>query len=205
MSHSHSDRRNRGNLGSMILAGACCTGAVTYAVFVGPSMLPPQDVEATNATSPEVLSSVIEPDPEEPVLSGPIGTLRVQVTDRHHAWVQTLECTGDLDKDPAACTAMAEVAAGMAEDPTITEPPAEEAEEEDSGSEGSEKPVGHPLFAEISDGTVCTDKVYGPQQAGIEGVWEGREIDTSLTRRGSCEEARWQRLIPLTERFETEQ
>lgn len=201
MSHSHSDRRNRGNLGSMILAGACCTGAVTYAVFVGPSMLPPQDVEATNATSPEVLSSVIEPDTEEPVLSGPTGTLRIQVTDRHHAWVQTLECTGDLDEDPAACTAMAEVAAGMAEDPTITESPAEE---EDAESEGSEKPVGHPLFAEISDGTVCTDKVYGPQQAGIEGVWEGREIDTSLTRRGSCEEARWQRLIPLTERFETE-
>lgn len=201
MSHSHSDRRNRGNLGSMILAGACCAGAVTYAVFVGPSMLPPQDVEATNATSPEVLSSVIEPDTEEPVLSGPTGTLRIQVTDRHHAWVQTLECTGDLDEDPAACTAMAEVAAGMAEDPTITESPAEE---EDAESEGSEKPVGHPLFAEISDGTVCTDKVYGPQQAGIEGVWEGREIDTSLTRRGSCEEARWQRLIPLTERFETE-
>lgn len=201
MSHSHSDRRNRGNLGSMILAGACCTGAVTYVVFVGPSMLPPQDVEATNATSPEVLSSVIEPDTEEPVLSGPTGTLRIQVTDRHHAWVQTLECTGDLDEDPAACTAMAEVAAGMAEDPTITESPAEE---EDAESEGSEKPVGHPLFAEISDGTVCTDKVYGPQQAGIEGVWEGREIDTSLTRRGSCEEARWQRLIPLTERFETE-
>ncbi|WP_067604796.1 hypothetical protein [Nocardiopsis listeri] len=201
MSHSHSDRRNRGNLGSMILAGACCAGAVTYAVFVGPSMLPPQDVEATNATSPEVLSSVIEPDTEEPVLSGPTGTLRIQVTDRHHAWVQTLECTGDLAEDPAACTAMAEVAAGMAEDPTITESPAEE---EDAESEGSEKPVGHPLFAEISDGTVCTDKVYGPQQAGIEGVWEGREIDTSLTRRGSCEEARWQRLIPLTERFETE-
>ncbi|HJE57079.1 MAG TPA: hypothetical protein K8V84_00985 [Nocardiopsis listeri] len=202
MSHSHSDRRNRGNLGSMILAGACCTGAVAYAVFVGPSMLPPQDVEATNATSPEVLSSVIEPDPEEPVLSGPVGSLRVQVTDRHHAWVRTLECTGDLDQDPAACTAMAEVAAGMAEDPTISEPTTEE---EDAESEDSEEAVGHPLFAEISDGTVCTDKVYGPQQAGIEGVWEGREIDTSLTRRGSCEEARWQRLVPLTERFRTEQ
>lgn len=205
MSHSHSDRRNRGNLGSKLLAGACCTGAVTYAVFVGPSMLPPQDVEAANATTPEVLSSVIEQDTEEPVLSGPVGTLRIQVTDRHHAWVQTLECRGDLEQDPAACSAMAEVAAEMAEDPTIAEPTTEEEDAESEASEDPEELKGHPLFAEISDGTVCTDKVYGPQQAGIEGTWEGREIDTSLTRRGSCEEARWQRLIPLTERFESEQ
>ena len=178
----------------MLLAGACCCGAAAYAVFVGPSMLPPQGVETANAVGPEVLSSVIEQSTEETEPVGPVGELRIQVTDRHHAWVQHLECEGDLGEDPAACGAMAEVAADMAGEPT--------ASEGTSTTEGGESTPGAEIvFSEIRDGTVCTDKMYGPQQAVIVGTWDGQEIDTSLSRRGSCEEARWQRLAPLTERF----
>lgn len=178
----------------MLLAGACCFGAATYAVFVAPSMLPPQDVATTNAVGPEVLSSVIEQSTEEITPVGPVGSLRIQVTDRHRAWVQNLECEGDLDEDPAPCAAMAEAAADMAGEPTVAETEGTEVGETEPGAEI--------VFAEIRDGTVCTDKMYGPQSAGITGTWEEQEIDTSLTRRGSCEEARWQRLAPLTERFE---
>ncbi|MEU3138361.1 hypothetical protein ABZ645_03225 [Nocardiopsis alba] len=197
MSHSHSDRRGRGGPGTALLAGACCLGAVTYAVFVGPSMLPPQDVEAANASSPEVLGSVIEPSAEEPETRAPVGSLRVQVIDRHHAWVQTLECEGDPEGDPQACAALAEAAEGTAGDPTASVPPEDEEEIDPEDDPGADT-----LFAEVRDGTVCTDKVYGPQQAVIEGTWEGREIDTALSRRGSCEEARWQRLTSVTDRFE---
>ncbi|MBR8744299.1 hypothetical protein [Nocardiopsis sp. MG754419] len=198
MSHSHSDRRNREGLGTKLLAGACCAGAVGYAVFVGPSMLPPPDVETTNSSAPEVLSSVMEQSTEQPAENAPSGSLRIQVTDRHHAWVQNLECTGDAEEDPAPCAAMAEVAADMAGDPTLAEATPDP---EDTETDAADVDL---LFAEIRDGTVCTDKVYGPQEAAIEGTWEGHEVDTSLSRRGSCEEARWQRLAPVTERFESE-
>ncbi|GAA1076099.1 hypothetical protein [Nocardiopsis metallicus] len=194
MSHSHSDRRSRGSLGTALLAGACCAGAVAYAVLVGPSMLPPQDVQTANAASPEVLGSAIEPREESEEESGPVGHLRIHVSDRGLAWVQTLNCTGDLAEDPEPCTVMAEAAEELAGDPTAGDP----------GSYGNGEPgeaSAGELFTEVREGTVCTDKVYGPQEAMIEGVWEGAEIETTLSRKGSCEEARWQRLRAVTEQI----
>lgn len=194
MSHSHSDRRSRGSLGTVLLAGACCAGAVAYAVLVGPSMLPPQDVETTNAASPEVLGSVTEPQAEADDENGPVGYLRIHVSDRGLAWVQTLNCTGNLADDPEPCAIMAEAAEELAGDPTTADP------EGDEGGAETELP-GDQLFTEVREGTVCTDKVYGPQEAMIEGTWEGEEIETTLSRKGSCEEARWQRLRAVTDQI----
>ncbi|QVJ00785.1 hypothetical protein KGD82_20160 [Nocardiopsis eucommiae] len=198
MSHSHSDRRSRGSLGTVLLAGACCAGAVAYAVLVAPSMLPPQDVETTNVTTPEVLGSVIEPEEDTADLEGPVGHLRINVSDRGLAWVQTLNCTGDLTTDPEPCAVMAEAAAELAGDPTATESESESGTDEE---ETDREVSGDQLFTEVRSGTVCTDKVYGPQEAAIEGTWEGEEIDTTLSRKGSCEEARWQRLRAVTEQI----
>ncbi|MFE1167004.1 hypothetical protein [Nocardiopsis sp. NPDC058789] len=198
MSHSHSDRRSRGSLGTVLLAGACCAGAVAYAVLVAPSMLPPQDVETTNVTTPEVLGSVIEPEEDTADLEGPVGHLRINVSDRGLAWVQTLNCTGDLTTDPEPCAVMAEAAAELAGDPTGTESESESGTDEE---ETDREVSGDQLFTEVRSGTVCTDKVYGPQEAAIEGTWEGEEIDTTLSRKGSCEEARWQRLRAVTEQI----
>lgn len=203
MSHSHSDRRSRGSLGTVLLAGACCAGAVAYAALVGPSMLPPQDAQTTNAVSPEALGSVIEPQEEvDDETVGPVGQLRIHVSDRGLAWVQTLNCAGDLAEDPEPCAVMAEAAAELAVDPTNAD---SEATAEAGGNEDKtgieQETSGDKLFTEVSDGTVCTDKVYGPQEAMIEGTWEGEKIDTVLSRKGSCEEARWQRLRAVTEQI----
>lgn len=194
MSHSHSDRRSRGSLGTALLAGACCAGAVAYAVLVGPSMLPPQDVETTNAASTEVLGSVIEPQEESEEESGPVGQLRIHVSDRGLAWVQTLNCTGVLAEDPEPCAVMAEAAEELAGDPTVGDTGSDQNGESRAASPSD-------LFTEVREGTVCTDKVYGPQEAMIEGIWEGEEIETTLSRKGSCEEARWQRLRAVTEQI----
>ncbi|MEV2275246.1 hypothetical protein AB0I72_06635 [Nocardiopsis sp. NPDC049922] len=175
MSQKHRDHRNRGTLGTALLAGACCAGAVAYALLAGPALLPAEDVQATAAMTPDLVGPVAE-DTEQTVETGPVGQLRIQVSDRDRAWVRTLDCTGDLEGDPEACSALAQVAAGL-----------------DEVSEG--------LFTEVREGMVCTDQVYGPQHATIAGTWEGQEIETTLSRTGSCEEARWQRLRPLTERL----
>jgi hypothetical protein len=138
--------------------------------------------------------------------------------------VQTLMCTGNLEEDPAACAELARVAeefhADTGEPVTVQE---ESVDAEGGGEEGGEDGAGTAedaegvgdeaqpseavntgsalLFTEVREGTVCTDKVYGPQEATIVGVWEGQEIETTLTRKGSCEEARWQRLRALTEQI----
>ncbi|WP_460778579.1 hypothetical protein [Nocardiopsis nanhaiensis] len=222
MSHSHSDRRSRSSLGTVLLAGACCAGAVAYASLVGPSMLPAPDVETTTAVTPEVIGSSAE-EPEEADERGPIGFLRIHVSDRDRAWVQTLNCSGDLSEDPDACALMAEAAEEFAGDPTNSDPEETDEEAEQGEAEGADETAGteeagesdgangsdsadgteesEPLFAEVREGTVCTDKVYGPQEAAIEGSWEGEEVDTTLSRQGSCEEARWQRLSALTEQL----
>jgi hypothetical protein len=207
-----------------MLAGACCLGAVAYGAIVGPSMLPPdqRDVQATTAMTPDLAPDADEP--EEVVAEGPSGRLQVQVSDRGRAWVQTLMCTGNLEEDPAACAELARVAeefhADTGEPVTVQE---ESVDAEGGGEDGGEDGAGTAedaegaggeaqpseavntgsalLFTEVREGTVCTDKVYGPQEATIVGTWEGQEIETTLTRKGSCEEARWQRLRALTEQI----
>ncbi|ADH66016.1 hypothetical protein HGB46_10665 [Nocardiopsis dassonvillei] len=220
MSPSHREHRSRGTLGTAMLAGACCLGAVAYGAIVGPSMLPPdqRDVQATTAMTPDLAPDADEP--EEVVAEGPSGRLQVQVSDRGRAWVQTLMCTGNLEEDPAACAELARVAeefhADTGEPATVQEESvdaegggedgvgaAEDAEGAEDGAQPSEavNTGGALLFTEVREGTVCTDKVYGPQEATIVGVWEGHEVETTLTRKGSCEEARWQRLRALTEQI----
>lgn len=54
-------------------------------------------------------------------------------------------------------------------------------------------------FEETAPEAECADSEYGPESARITGHWEGTEVDVGLSRDGSCEEARWQRLRPLTE------
>lgn len=215
MSPSHREHRSRGTLGTAMLAGACCLGAVAYGAIVGPSMLPPdqRDVQATTAMTPDLAPDADEP--EEAVEEGPSGRLQVQVSDRGRAWVQTLMCTGNLEEDPAACAELAQAAEEFHADTggpaTVEEEPA--STEGDTEAEDGEGAAGGPepteavntgsalLFTEVREGTVCTDKVYGPQEATIVGTWEGQEIETTLTRKGSCEEARWQRLRALTEQI----
>ncbi|WP_116247903.1 hypothetical protein [Nocardiopsis sp. FIRDI 009] len=194
MSQQHRDHRSRGTLGTALLTGACCAGALAYAMLAGPSLLPAEDVQATSAMSPDLVGPIADV-PEARVETGPVGQLRIQVSDRDRAWVQTLDCTGDLEEDPQACAELARVAAeldgghggtGRYGDATARTATADGTEE---------------LFTEVRAGTVCTDQVYGPQRATIEGTWEGQEVSTTLSRTGSCEEARWQRLRPLTEQL----
>lgn len=56
-------------------------------------------------------------------------------------------------------------------------------------------------FAEVAEGTICTETSYGRETATITGTWDGEDVETALSRKGSCEEARWQRLRFLTEPF----
>ncbi|WP_047871245.1 hypothetical protein [Nocardiopsis sp. RV163] len=220
MSPSHREHRSRGTLGTAMLAGACCLGAVAYGAIVGPSMLPPdqRDVRTATAMTPDSAPDAAEP--EEVVEGGPSGRLQVQVSDRGRAWVQTLMCTGNPEEDPAACAELARVAeefqADAGEPVTVEEESvaaegggdeAAEGDADDAGDEADAEPTeavntgSALLFTEVREGTVCTDKVYGPQEATIVGTWEGQEVETTLTRKGSCEEARWQRLRALTEQI----
>jgi hypothetical protein len=190
-----------------MLAGACCLGAVAYGAIVGPSMLPPEqrDVQATTAMAPDLIPDADEP--VEVVEEGPTGHLQVQVSDRGRAWVQTLLCTGDTEQDPAACAELARVAEEFHADTGAPAAVREESVSARGGSGGDAEPTeavntgSALLFTEVREGTVCTDKVYGPQEATIVGTWEGQEVETTLTRKGSCEEARWQRLRALTEQI----
>ena len=204
MPHSHRDDRNRGTLGTVLLAGACCAGALAYAAFVAPSMLPPPDVATTNAVLPEVGVPSGEPEEEERA-EGPVGHLEVHVSDHGRAWVQTLTCTGDLDEDHSVCAALAEATEELESEHGSTAGEQEEQGEQEGALEAGSHPSpdnGSPaLFTEVREGMVCTDNVYGPQEATITGVWEGQEIETTLSRKGSCEEARWQRLSVLTDQI----
>lgn len=204
MPHSHRDDRNRGTLGTALLAGACCAGALAYAAVVGPSMLPSPDVTTTNAVLPEVGAHQEEHEEEEPV-EGPVGHLEVHVSDHGRAWVQTLTCTGDLDEDHAVCAALAEAAEELESEHSSVEDEQEQQGEPEETLEAGTRPStdrgAEALFTEVREGTVCTDSVYGPQEATITGMWEGQEVETTLTRKGSCEEARWQRLSVLTDQI----
>jgi len=187
-----------------MLAGACCVGAITYGVIVGPSMLPPQDVETTTAMTPDA-----GPAPQEPVVEpeevGPIGFLQIQVSDRDRAWVQTLRCTGVVEEDPATCADLAAASAEFQGETEGAEDVVEDPEEPLAGVDIEPTTAADPgeeqLFTEVGEGTVCTDKVYGQEEATVVGTWEGEEVETTLTRKGSCEEARWQRLRALTDQI----
>lgn len=214
MSPSHSDHRGRATLGTYLLVGACTVGAAAYAVLVGPSMLPPE--QAHTATSAATVESgpVVE-EPEEVEQRAPVGFLQIQVSDRDRAWVQTLSCSGDAEEDPETCAALAEAADELGSDPVDTTGGVEPADGVDTGrTEGGDgqaddaveptvavDPGVEQLFTEVREGTVCTDKLYGPQEATIVGTWEGMEVETTLSRKGSCEEARWQRLRAVTDQI----
>ncbi|MFD3684332.1 hypothetical protein ACFWTE_05890 [Nocardiopsis sp. NPDC058631] len=203
MSPSHRDHRNRGTLGTVMLAGACCVGAIAYGVVVGPSMLPPQDVQATTAMTPD--AGPVAPEPAPVAEPGPVGFLQIQVSDRDRAWVQTLRCTGDAEEDPATCAELALAASEFEGGTESAQGAGEESEEvpaeDDAEPTAAADPGGEQLFTEVGEGTVCTDKVYGQQEAAVIGTWEGQEVETTLTRKGSCEEARWQRLRALTDQI----
>ncbi|MES0833245.1 MULTISPECIES: hypothetical protein [Nocardiopsidaceae] len=205
MSPSHRDHRSRGTIGTAMLAGACCVGAIAYGVVVGPSMMPPQDVQATTAMTPDAGPAVPEPEPEEVAEPGPVGYLQIQLSDRDRAWVQTLRCTGVVEEDPATCADLALAAVEFQGRTEGAEGSEEEPEEALAGVEAepttAADPGGEQLFTEVGEGTVCTDKVYGQEEATVVGTWEGQEVETTLTRKGSCEEARWQRLRALTDQI----
>ncbi|MGY0236949.1 protealysin inhibitor emfourin [Longispora urticae] len=59
-------------------------------------------------------------------------------------------------------------------------------------------------LAPVPPGTACTRIWGGPQTARVLGVWHGRWVDASFTRRGGCEIARWDQaaalLTPPTQR-----
>ncbi|MEY9210695.1 hypothetical protein [Thermobifida halotolerans] len=102
----------------------------------------------------------------------PVASLEVRVDDGEESYEQRLDCTGDPLSDPSVCTQLA----------------ASTEEEDEAGP-----------FEEVAPGAICTDDVYGPETAVVTGTWNDVRIDTEVTRVGSCEEARWQRLRPLVE------
>ncbi|NUU24073.1 MAG: hypothetical protein HOV68_21615 [Streptomycetaceae bacterium] len=70
-----------------------------------------------------------------------------------------------------------------------THPRAKEACEAITASPGNIKPV--PPTAN------CYDRVYGPQRAKVTGVLLGATVTAEFSRVNSCEEARWQRWLPV--------
>ncbi|MBB6170678.1 hypothetical protein HNR23_000738 [Nocardiopsis mwathae] len=169
MSKLNPHRRSPRSAGIALLASLCGAGAVGYLLVVGTSLVP---LAPEHAVESEV-STVSE---LSPVPVGPVGRIQVHVTDRAQAYVQNLTCEGSSETDPAACARLGDLI-------------------QDAGGEDSSS---NP-FAEVSEDAVCTDKEYGPQEALITGVWDGVEIETTVKRTDSCEEARWERLRPLTE------
>ncbi|RNL83532.1 hypothetical protein [Halostreptopolyspora alba] len=174
MSKHEPNRDPRGSIGTGVLAALCCAGAAAYALGVGSSLASWPDTSSSTDAELETVSGLSEEDEPET----PEGELRVHVSDRDRAYIQNLTCSGDREVDPVACVEISENIEQAAED-------------------GAGDP-----FTEVDEAAVCTDKVYGPQEAVITGTWEGEEVDTTLSRDDSCEEARWQRLSPLTEPME---
>ncbi|MFC3995342.1 hypothetical protein ACFOVU_05430 [Nocardiopsis sediminis] len=159
-----------GAIGTAVLGSLCLGGALAYAFAVGGALMAQQ-------TEPPAETSVGSVSELNAIPDAPVGQLQISVVDGGRAYVQNLTCTGAPETDPAACAQMAQVQRQLAEDGGDADAP----------------------FAEVADGAVCTDEEYGPQEAVVTGVWMGEEIDTELNRIGSCEEARWQRLLPVTD------
>ncbi|MBB4930156.1 hypothetical protein F4561_000976 [Lipingzhangella halophila] len=171
MSKLKLNRDPRGSIGTAALAALCCAGAAAYALTVGSSLASWPDTASAAGAEVEAVSGASEEDGSE----APVGRLQVHVSDRDRAYIQNLTCTGASDLDPAACE---EIAANI--------------------EQAAEDGAGNPFSAVDAD-AVCTDKTYGPQEAVISGTWEGAEVETTVSRENSCEEARWQRLSPLTD------
>lgn len=57
--------------------------------------------------------------------------------------------------------------------------------------------TGPELFRAAPQGTMCTMIYGGDASARIVGTWEGRAVDTTVTRGDGCEIARWNNLVPV--------
>ncbi|ARF73907.1 hypothetical protein B7C62_17785 [Kitasatospora albolonga] len=57
--------------------------------------------------------------------------------------------------------------------------------------------AGRDLFRAAPEGTMCTMIYGGDAYARIVGTWEGRSVDTTVTRGDGCEIARWNNLVPV--------
>ncbi|MER7856916.1 SSI family serine proteinase inhibitor [Streptomyces bacillaris] len=57
--------------------------------------------------------------------------------------------------------------------------------------------AGQDLFRPAPEGTMCTMIYGGDASARIVGTWEGRRVDTTVTRGDGCEIARWNNLVPV--------
>ncbi|MET9973623.1 SSI family serine proteinase inhibitor [Streptomyces microflavus] len=57
--------------------------------------------------------------------------------------------------------------------------------------------AGQELFRATPEGTMCTMIYGGDASARIVGTWEGRTVDTTVTRGDGCEIARWNNLVPV--------
>lgn len=57
--------------------------------------------------------------------------------------------------------------------------------------------AGRELFRAAPEGTMCTMIYGGDASARIVGSWEGRPVDTTVTRGDGCEIARWNNLVPV--------
>lgn len=56
-------------------------------------------------------------------------------------------------------------------------------------------------FAPTRPGTICSDIALGPQLAVVTGVLNGERIHAQLRLSGSCEIARWRRVVAVVPGF----
>ncbi|WP_411081720.1 SSI family serine proteinase inhibitor [Streptomyces sp. cmx-18-6] len=57
--------------------------------------------------------------------------------------------------------------------------------------------AGRQLFRATPEGSMCTMIYGGDASARIVGTWDGRPVDTTVTRGDGCEIARWNSLVPV--------
>ncbi|MFW5419744.1 hypothetical protein J0910_24295 [Nocardiopsis sp. CNT-189] len=177
-------RTPRRAVGSTVLGAMCAGGALVWAFIAGVSLMPASTPSDQPQGSELDMVSGSSSDAAPPVVESPEGRLQIQVSSEDRAYIQNLTCTGDAVEDPALCRELASIA-----------------DEQKREAEEQETEVG--LFDEVPAEAVCdADRAYGPGEARITGEWEGEEIDTALNRADSCEEVRWQRLLPLLEPME---
>ena len=52
-------------------------------------------------------------------------------------------------------------------------------------------------FAPVSEGAMCTAQYGGRATAHVTGSWQGRNIDSTFTRKNGCEIGRWRTVEPV--------